>query len=262
MKQPLKEDLAERGRSAAFTLIELLVVIAIIAILAAILFPVFAQARERARQTACVSNSRQLALANYMYAQDWNDTYLPSTNYATPTSEPTRIWPAMIQPYVKNTGVFLCPSATGGGFAADWSLRGIAPIGYNTRAGYDPGGLEAPTSVAAMAVVDEPARTVLMADTACGPNSLKYRGYVFDPMNGIENATDVRLSTPLVADRDLVAGSPLTPGQLKPVYCRHFADGNNRGMASLIFADGHAKSYSAASILAQDRGANLIWRFR
>jgi prepilin-type N-terminal cleavage/methylation domain-containing protein len=248
----------ERG----FTLIELLVVIAIIAILAAILFPVFAQARERARQIVCVSNSHQLAMANYMYAQDWSDALLPSTNYGAPTSVPTRIWPGLIAPYVKNGGVFLCPSAVGGAYAADWSLRGVAPIGYNTRAGYDPDGLEAPASTASLGAMDEPARTVLMADTASGPTSQKYRGYVFDPMNGTVNAADPRLSTPLVADRDLVAGSPLTPAQLKPVFCRHFADGSNRGMASLIFGDSHAKAYSAAAILAQDRGANLIWRFR
>lgn len=248
--------------SRGFTLIKLLVVIAIIATLAAIMFPVFAQVRERARQIVCVSNAHQLALANYMYAQDWHDTFLPSTNYAVPSSDPLRIWPPMLAPYVRNTGVFRCPSATGAGYAENWAQRGIAPIGYNTRAGYDPQGLEAPTTVASLAVMDEPARTVLMADTACGPTSLKYRGYVFDPLNGKENLGDPRLSTPLVADVDLVAGSPLPPSQLKPVFCRHFADGTNRGMASLIFGDSHAKSYSAASILAQERGAHLIWRFR
>jgi hypothetical protein len=66
----------------------------------------------------------------------------------------------------------------------------------------------------------------------------------------------------LVADVDLVAGSPLPPAELKPVFCRHHRDGQNHGVASLMFADGHAKAYSAASILAQDRGANLIWMFR
>lgn len=264
MRQCLGRNIAAGARNVtgAFTLIELLVVIAIIAILAAILFPVFAQVRERARQIVCVSNAHQLGLANYMYAQDWNDTFLPSTNYGVPSSDPIRIWPNLIAPYVRNTGVFLCPSAVGGGYAGSWADRGLAPIGYNTRAGYDPDGLEAPTSTASLAVMDEPARTVLMADTACGPTALKYRGYVFDPMNGLENTVDPRLSTPLVADVDLVAGSPLPPSRLKPVLCRHFATGDNRGRASLIFGDSHAKSYSAASILAQDRGANLIWRFR
>ena len=109
---------------------------------------------------------------------------------------------------------------------------------------------------------DIPGRTVLLGDTANGPTASKYRGYVFDPMNGKVNASDVRLSTPLVSDTDLVAGSPLAPAQLKPLYCRHFRDGQNHGAASLIFADGHAKSYTAAAILAQDGGANLIWRFR
>jgi prepilin-type N-terminal cleavage/methylation domain-containing protein len=248
-----------------FTLIELLVVIAIIAILAAILFPVFAQARERARQAGCLSNAKQLATANYMYIQDYDETILPSTNYGVPNSDPLKIWPSMLQPYVKNQGVFLCPSAVNAKFASDWSTRGFIPLGYNSLTGYDPVGVESPNSVAPIALLDEPARTVLLADSANGDNSVgKWRGYVFDPLNGTVNATNIKLSTPLVADRDLVVELSATrsAGQLKPVYCRHFATGKNNGLASLIFADGHAKAYSAASILAQDKGANLIWRFR
>jgi prepilin-type N-terminal cleavage/methylation domain-containing protein len=253
-----------RASRRGFTLIELLVVIAIIAILAAILFPVFAQARERARQASCISNSRQLATANYMYTQDYDEMILPSTNYGVPTSVPERIWPALVQSYVKNGQIFTCPSALNAAFPREWSVRGSGSIGYNAMSGYDPLGVEAPTSVASLASLDEPARTALMADTPSGPTSAKYRGYVFDPSvpGGKKNAGDFRLSTPLVADIDLVAGSPLTPGQLKPVYCRHFSDRQNHGVASLVFGDGHAKSYSAASILAQDGGANLIWLFR
>ncbi len=246
----------------AFTLIELLVVIAIIAILAAILFPVFAQARERARQAQCLAHARQLAMGNALYMQDYDETILPATNYAVPLQEPTRIWPAMVQPYVRNQGIFLCASAMNTQFAANWSLRGYASIGYNGLTAYDPAGVEAPTSVVSVAALDETARTVLLADTPSGPTAEKYRGYVFDPDQGARNLQDIRLSTPLAADRDLVAGSPLPPARLKPLFCRHFADGNNQGKGSLIFADGHAKVYSAASILAQDRGANLIWKFR
>jgi hypothetical protein len=197
-----------------------------------------------------------------MYTQDYDEMILPSTNYGAPVSDPTRIWPATIQPYVRNEGIFQCLSASNAPFPANWALRGWASLGYNALTGYDPDGIEAPTSVASLSQMDEPARTALLADTPNGPTSEKYRGYIFDPQVGQKNDADIRLSTPLVADRDLVRDSPLPPIQLKPVYCRHFADGKNRGLASLMFADGHAKSYSAAAILAQDRGANLIWRFR
>jgi prepilin-type N-terminal cleavage/methylation domain-containing protein/prepilin-type processing-associated H-X9-DG protein len=89
-----------------FTLIELLVVIAIIAILAAILFPVFARAREKARQTSCLNNTKQIMLGISMYAQD-HDDHLP---YCQCDTVPTLYWNDVIEPYVKNEQIFTCPS--------------------------------------------------------------------------------------------------------------------------------------------------------
>ncbi len=250
-------------RKGGFTLIELLMVIAIIAILAAILFPVFAQARERARMTRCLSNARQLSIAVMNYAQDFEEAFPPSTNYAVPTSVPERIWTRLIQPYVKDTNIFTCPSAERTGFPTDWSQRGVGSIGYTAATAYDLHEIEGFAVPVYLAQVEESARTPLFGDTASGPTAEKYRGYVFDPYVGEPNPRDPRLGTPLVADRDLVRElNHLPPSRLKPLYARHFATGDNRGLATLIFADGHVKAYSASSILAQDRGANLLWRFR
>jgi prepilin-type N-terminal cleavage/methylation domain-containing protein len=93
-------------RNSGFTLIELLVVIAIIAILAAILFPVFARARAKAQANSCLSNTKQLTLGVMMYMSDYDDFYPPCMNgWANP---PT--WKADIYPYVKNPQIFSCPS--------------------------------------------------------------------------------------------------------------------------------------------------------
>jgi prepilin-type N-terminal cleavage/methylation domain-containing protein/prepilin-type processing-associated H-X9-DG protein len=94
-----------RNRSAAFTLIELLVVIAIIAILAAILFPVFAQAREKARQAGCLSNLKQIGLATMMYVQDYDETYPCGWHPTNPGGNEWRsMWRVCLQPYIQKFG--------------------------------------------------------------------------------------------------------------------------------------------------------------
>ena len=100
----------KRRKVIGFTLIELLVVIAIIAILAAILFPVFAQAREKARSAACLSNVKQLGLGIAMYTQD-NDEFMPyNYEYTWPGQKELYYWQDLCRPYVKNESVYTCPS--------------------------------------------------------------------------------------------------------------------------------------------------------
>jgi len=105
----------KRARTfSGFTLIELLVVIAIIAILAAILFPVFATAREKARQTTCLNNEKQIGLAIMQYVSDYDEFY-PMSNWGggtTAYSGPTYSWRMEVYPYVQTNRVFQCPSVT------------------------------------------------------------------------------------------------------------------------------------------------------
>ena len=99
------------NKSQGFTLIELLVVIAIIAILAAILFPVFAKAREKARQTSCLSNEKQMGLGFMQYSQDNDEKYPGGTNWFYPGGNG---WAGQIYPYVKSKQVYFCPSDSTG----------------------------------------------------------------------------------------------------------------------------------------------------
>src|SRR5579859_4930752 len=125
-----------RKAREGFTLIELLVVIAIIAILAAILFPVFAQAREKARAISCLSNEKQIGLATMMYVQDYDETYMwqpwpgkQCPDWNLPICQPQYGFYDLLQPYVKNQGLFSCPSNS------DPYYSGNYPLNYKVNYG-------------------------------------------------------------------------------------------------------------------------------
>jgi prepilin-type N-terminal cleavage/methylation domain-containing protein/prepilin-type processing-associated H-X9-DG protein len=150
-----------------FTLIELLVVIAIIAILAAILFPVFAKAREKARQTSCLNNTKQIAIAALSYAAHYDEGFAPWYYAINGT---WTYYPTFYTPYVKNTQVWICPSR-GGTYATTTYVMGANPhYGYScaicqaTRA--QPAGSCPNWKYNFLPSIDKPAETVLMSEAA------------------------------------------------------------------------------------------------
>ena len=157
-------------RRQGFTLIELLVVIAIIAILAAILFPVFARARENARKSTCQSNLKQIGTSFHMYVQDYDQTF-PLPHFGRTSESPLTVaylWVDVLSPYVKNTGVFVCPSKS------DWICvaPGTTPVtsnrgGYAANYGYRGlGGMQGPVADGGCREPDipVPAETILVTD--------------------------------------------------------------------------------------------------
>jgi len=211
----------------AFTLIELLVVIAIIAILAAILFPVFAQAREKARSISCLSNAKQLGTAFQMYLQDYDEVVLP--RYAAcpstgPINTDQKLWTATIQPYVKNQQIVVCPSASNSKYADIWAERGFPSIGYNqTISGwYYANNACGDLILPALATVQVPVKNVMFADSVPGVVSSGFRGYLFG-----NSGLNV----------------PYTTTPRGSIGARHQLGTN------LTFFDGHAKWYKGSTLL-------------
>ena len=198
------------SRRLGFTLIELLVVIAIIAILAAILFPVFARAREKARQSSCLSNVKQLQLAIMQYVQDY-DEMMPLC-WTGPSAYLHPFWYEKAEPYLKNTQVFLCPSA-----------RNYTTIAYGYNYMYL-GGTGGPAI--SIAEIESPSEMVVFCDSY--DNSSAGSCHVYAPREwGIHGGT--------LDDNDT--------GNVDP---RH-----NEG-ANVGWADGHAKWFklNALDVLA------------
>jgi prepilin-type N-terminal cleavage/methylation domain-containing protein/prepilin-type processing-associated H-X9-DG protein len=162
-----------RVRRTGFTLIELLVVIAIIAILAAILFPVFARAREKARQSACQSNLKQLGIAATMYAQDYDEFMVPA--WSMTNDQNGTCWADMLMPYNKSLQVMDCPSSglkvslINTNWGGQTVSRDVLSYGINTtywggHAGSASGPAANPPIRVSMSRIMAPAETVLLSD--------------------------------------------------------------------------------------------------
>ncbi len=197
----------------AFTLIELLVVIAIIAVLAAILFPVFAQARAKARQATCVSNERQLATGILLYVQDYDDTLppvavLPPGDHEEGEKEEEKedLWITLIYPYTKSNEIRRCPEDT---------QSKENSYGLNERIFADFADAEEhETATMSLSALHHPAETVMLGDIGVGDDF-------------VTNTPDAyKMVSPTFPLNDEVDSRP---------HARHFHQ------VSLAFMDGHVK---------------------
>ncbi|MBM3501083.1 MAG: prepilin-type N-terminal cleavage/methylation domain-containing protein [Armatimonadetes bacterium] len=221
-------------RKSGFTLIELLIVIAIIAILAAILFPVFNQARKKALQTSCTSNLQQLGTAMRMYAQDYDDQF-PYALYNDIANRGSAWADVIFQGYVNNDQIYDCPAHnlrmdrfTGVGYAQTRFIRayeGQAGIGYSygLNAMEPNPSLTPPITVGGPAgkrqgSIEDAASTILLCDSRfLGASSYSPHDYMI--YTGTAGAGDYRLNEAIYWEIDATAARHGQPGRFNAAYC-------------------------------------------
>jgi prepilin-type N-terminal cleavage/methylation domain-containing protein len=258
--------------AAGLTLIEILVVITIIAILVAIIFPTIASTRQAANKVSAIKQVGQLGMAATLYSGDFDTYMVPSTNYGLDEDDPGRLWSVQLFTYAGNSKGPFIATGSNGQYPGSWKLRGWGSFGMNSATSIDSlygctedmddkGGCESFTDGAVIDKTLNPSAVPLFTTTPAGDTDQSYRGYEFNPYNGLPRVDDVTQSPPLVSDRDLVPEFPVLDGDLiKAVYARYNATGKDEGFAPILFADNHVKVFSAKAIRQGSTG--IFWRFR
>jgi len=230
-------------RKRGFTLIELLVVIAIIAILAAILFPVFAQAREKARAASCLSNLKQVGLAASMYMQDYDEVMVISFNSANNNVYDlnSNWWPYLLYPYFKSWGIFVCPDQgdsfhifSSGPFAWYYNQMQFPSVGYNYSYLSRWDGACANSIGVSDAAVTKPAHTVAFVDSSFDWGANKSLGFAD------VNAPDSAKWYPAPDVCVWFNGWDWNAGAVEPSKYGSLAPRHSTG-ANVTWVDGHTK---------------------
>ncbi len=244
-------------KRTGFTLIELLVVIAIIAILAAILFPVFARARAKAQQNSCLSNIKQLSLGMLMYASDYDDRFSMAWSTVCFDAAGNEIgghslkWCAQIYPYVKNVALYGCPSSNSAPYYPAPAGWGPEPIIGNNDYHQNP----------------------CLGANGGGPGCLGYNGgprpclkqsAVFRPsemimLREVEQAGWFYVANPDVAATRYSSGDPLLRSSFSPDYYWHNVCTRHNSGANVSYVDGHAKWLSAPKLASWAATDVVMW---
>ena len=261
-------------KRTGFTLIELLVVIAIIAILAAILFPVFAKAREKARQTTCASDEKQIALSFMQYVQDYDEAFPPA--FVAEENPGGTYWPKRVYPYIKSAQVFTCPDDSGPNtIQASLAAEPNAGTGTTTDYQFQSYGMNldlntlnsAGTGATGikLAALNYPSELCLVAEDFCQKvDGQNYGGY----FAGYKKPT-----TPVGAP--YLGGQPNLwySGSDTPVQNDVWANGTDNaafvtpiarhsGGANIGYADGHVKWLTYAAIYNLPKGVTDMTQFK